>query len=72
MCGAPSISVLLVTVGTGTRWSAGPIFLRASPARAACLLGQPHSRFDLFPLTATAYCVPTAYLLHTVYPTAWV
>ena len=39
MCGVPSISVLLVTVGTGTQWSAGPIFLRVSPARAACSLG---------------------------------
>ena len=39
MCGVPSISVLLVTVGTGTRWSVGPIFLRASSAQAACPLG---------------------------------
>ena len=48
MCGAPSISVLLITVGTGTPWSVGPIFLRVSPARAACLLGQPHSGFVHF------------------------
>ena len=39
MCGAPSVSVLLVTVGTGTWWSVGPIFLRASPAWAAYSLG---------------------------------
>ena len=39
MCSMPSVSVLFVTVGTGTQWSAGPIFLRASPAQAACSLG---------------------------------
>ena len=39
MCSAPSVSVLLVTVGTGTQWSVGPIFLRAPPAWASCSLG---------------------------------
>ena len=58
MCGAPSVSVLLITVGTGTWWSAGPILLRASPARAPCSLGWPHSGF--------AYLVATAGLALTV------
>ena len=62
MCGAPSISVLLVTVGTGTGWSAGPIFLRASPAWAACSLGRPHSRFVHFVAAAApALAVPPAF-----------
>ena len=62
MCGAPSISVLLVTVGTGTRWSAGPIFLRVSPAWAACLLGRPHSGFAHFvTITALALAAPPAF-----------
>ena len=39
VCGVPSISVLLVTVGTGTLWLVGPIFLRVSLARAVCSLG---------------------------------
>ena len=51
MCSAPSISVLLVAVGTGTWWSAGPIFFRGSPARAACSLGQPHSGLAHFMAT---------------------
>ena len=62
MCGAPSVSVLLVTVGTGTQWSAGPIFLRASPAQAACSLGRPHSGFAHFmAATAPALTVPLAF-----------
>ena len=62
MCGTPSVSVLLVTVGAGARWSAGPIFLRASPAWAACSLGQPHSRFAHFAATmAPALTVPLAF-----------
>ena len=62
MCGAPSISVLLVTVGTGTRWSVGPIFLRASTVQAACLLGWPHSGFAYFVATAAlALTVPPAF-----------
>ena len=62
MCGVPSISVLLVTVGTGTRWLAGPIFLRASPARAACSLGRPHSGFAHFVATvAPALTAPLAF-----------
>ena len=62
MCSVPSVSVLLITVGTGTRWSAGPIFLRASPARAACSLGQPHSGFAHFMATvALALTVPPAF-----------
>ena len=52
MCGVPSISVLLITVGTGTQWSAGPIFLRAFLAWAACSLGWPHSGFAHFMATA--------------------
>ena len=59
MCGMPSISVLLVTVGTGTQWLAGPIFLRASLAWAACLLGQPHSGFAHF--AALTLTVPPAF-----------
>ena len=51
MCGTPSVSVLLITVGTGTWWSAGPIFLRVSPTRAACSPGWPHSGLcTLWPL----------------------
>ena len=62
MCGAPSVSVLLITVGTGTQWSAGPIFLRASLAQAACLLGWPHSGFAHFvATTALALTVPLAF-----------
>ena len=62
MCGMPSISVLLVTVGTGTRWSVGPIFLRVSPAWAVCSLGQPHSGFVHFVATvALALTVPPAF-----------
>ena len=62
MCGAPSISVLLVTVGTGTQWSAGPIFLRVSPAWAACSLGRPHSRFAHFVAAAApALTAPPAF-----------
>ena len=62
MCGVPSISVLLVTVGTGTRWLAGPIFLRVSPARAVCLLGRPHSGFAHFVATAAlALTAPPAF-----------
>ena len=48
MCGTPSIPVLFVTVRAGARWLAGPVFLRASPAWAACLLGQPHPGFAHF------------------------
>ena len=66
MCGAPSVFVLLVTVGTGTRWLAGPIFLRASPARAACLLGGPHSGLAHF--MATAALALTAPLAFRVLP----
>ena len=62
MCGMPSASVLLVTVGTGTRWSAGSIFLRASLGRAACSLGRPHSRFAHFVATAApALTAPLAF-----------
>ena len=62
MSGTPSVSVLLVTVGTGTQWSAGPIFLRASLARAACSLGWPHSRFVHFvATTALALTAPLAF-----------
>ena len=53
MCGTPSISVLLITVGTGTRWLVGPIFLRASPGQAACSLGWPHSGFVHFVATTS-------------------
>ena len=61
MCSMPSISVLLVTVGTGTQWSAGPIFLRASLAWAVCSLGWPHSRFAHFVATvALALTAPLA------------
>ena len=62
MCGAPSTSILLVTVGTGTRWLAGPIFLRASPAWAVCPLGWPHSGFVHFvAATAPALTAPPAF-----------
>ena len=62
MSGVPSVSVLLVTVGTGAQWSAGPIFLRASPAQAACLLGWPHSGFAHFMATAAiALTAPPAF-----------
>ena len=62
MYGMPSISVLLITVGTGTWWSVGPIFLRASPAWAACLLGWPHSGFVHFMATmALALTMPLAF-----------
>ena len=67
MCGVPSISVLLVTVGTGTWWSMGPIFLRASPAWAMCLLGWPHSGFTHF--VATAALTLTAPRAFRVLPT---
>ena len=62
MCGKPSISVLLVTMATGTWWLAGPIFLRVSPARAVCSLGQLHSRFVHFvATTALALTAPPAF-----------
>ena len=51
MCSVPSISVLLVTVGTGTGWSAGPIFLR-----------RPHPGFAHFVAAAAhALTVPSAF-----------
>ena len=62
MCCMPSISVLLVTVGTGTRWSVGPIFLRASRVQAMCSLGWPHSGFAHFvATTALALTAPLAF-----------
>ena len=62
MCGVPSISVLLVTVVTGTRWSVGPIFLRASLTWAACSLGWLNSRFAHFmATTALALTAPPAF-----------
>ena len=63
ICGMPSVSVLLITVGAGTRWSmAGPIFLRASPAQAACSLGRPHSGFAHFMAAVDpALTVPLAF-----------
>ena len=62
MRSVPSVSVLLVTVGTGTRWSAGPVFLRVSPAWAVCLLGRPHSGFaHLMAAAAPALTAPLAF-----------
>ena len=62
MCSVPSVSVLLITVGTGSRWSVGPIFLRASLASAVCLLGWPHSGFAHFMATmAPALTAPLAF-----------
>ena len=62
MCGAPSVSILFVTVGTGTQWSVGPIFLRASPAWAVCSLVWPHSGFAHFvATTAPALTAPPAF-----------
>ena len=62
MCCVPCISVLLITVGTGTWWSVGLIFLRSSPAWAACSLGWPHSGFVHFvATTALALTVPPAF-----------
>ena len=62
MCSTPSVSVLLITVETGTRWLAGPIFLRASLTRAACSLGWPHSGFAHFvTITALALTAPPAF-----------
>ena len=62
MCSMPSISVLLVTVGTGTQWSAGSISLSACSGRAVCSLGQPHSSFVHFVAAmAPALTAPLAF-----------
>ena len=67
MCGAPSIPVLFVTVRAGAQWLAGPVFLRASLAWAACPLGRPQPRFAHF-MAPTTLAV-TAPLAFGVLPT---
>ena len=62
MCGVPSISVLFVTVRAGARQLVGPVFLRASLAWAACLLGWPHPGFAHFMApTSLALTMPLAF-----------
>ena len=62
VCGMPSVSVLFVTVRASARWLMGPVFLRASPAWAVCLLGWPHPGFVHFMAPAAlALTVPPAF-----------